>query len=138
MKSKKLLIGLLVSLAFNVGFIVIFAYHACMKQKSVMPRTPNVHERSQRFFSDENVAQQRRGNIELRREFFKELAKPEVDRDELLKLIQRLEESQRTLEHSVLLHFIQIREEMTAEEAEEFFGKFHERHRRFRGRKSTD
>jgi len=137
MKSKKMLIGLLISIAFNVGFVVIFAYHVCMKPKPVMPRPPQVHERSQKFFRDENVTQLRRGNIELRREFFQELAKPEIDKERLGELIQKLEESQRTLEHSVLLHFIQIREEMTAEEAEEFFGKFHERHRRFRVRQET-
>ena len=118
---------LVISLAFNVGFIFIFAYFSYYKPKPSIQRpsrNPRIHE----VFRSEAMQAARSENNLLRKEFFTELAKPEVDYDKVNELIVDLEESQRILEHTILHNFIKIRNEISAEEAESIFTSFQNRH----------
>jgi hypothetical protein len=67
--------------------------------------------------------------MEIRKEFFQELSKEDVNEQAINELVLKLEDSQKNLEQYILQHFIQLRNEMTNEEAKEFFGKFQERYK---------
>ena len=128
MKTKNIYIALLISLAFNAGFIVSFFYQMYVSPKPLMPPPPPHNPKIHQVFKNEEMVQIRKDNIKLRMEFFKELSQPTVNYSKIDELILNLDESQRVLESKILLHFIQIRKEMSEEEAEEFFGKFHQRY----------
>jgi len=130
MKPKFLLILLLISMSFNVGFVFCFVYKTSAKQQNIMPapsQRPERQSRSREFFQNEDLIVARNENIELRKQFFIELAKPEIDLAEINDLMSKLDESQRVLEQAVLNHFLNIRQEMNSEEAEEFFSRFQHR-----------
>jgi len=135
MKSRCVLIALIISLAFNIGFILVFIHVKCVKAKAEKQEPKVQQERTHRVFRDEGIAESRRANFELRRELFQELAKPEVDKDKIKELVENLKESQKALDKSVIQHFISMREGMTAEEAEEFFNNM--RARREQGRRGN-
>ena len=127
MKSRFISIALIISLAFNIGFIVMFVYFKCTKSKPIEGKPQVQHEQVHRQFRNEDIAEARRENSEYRRTFFQELAKPEFDEERVEELAQRLKESQKTLDQTVVKHFINLRKGMTAEEAEEFFGNMRQR-----------
>ena len=124
MKSRIIFIILLISLAFNVGFIVKYVHKVCKKPETIMPAPPKHDMKNQRFTPNENVIAARNDNIQLRKDFFTELAQPEVNNEIVNELLHKLDESQRLLEQAVLEHFIELRSNMEADEAETFFTRF--------------
>jgi len=127
MKSRCVLIALIISLAFNLGFILMFIHVKCIKAKAEKQEPKVQQERTYRAFRDEGITESRRENFEIRREFFQELARPEIDKERINELVLKLKQSQQALDQSVVQHFINLREGMTAEEAEEFFGNMRAR-----------
>ena len=129
---------LFVSIAFNVGFLVMSTVASCRKPDTFMPTPPaQRHQRMNKAFHDEDIKTARIENMELRKELFRELAKPEMDRQTIDQIVSNLIESQRTLEQNVLLHFVKVREESTPEEAQEIFGEYHKRYERNRERQTN-
>ena len=128
MKSKILFIILLVSLAFNVGFVVKYVHKVCSRQKTTIPAPQKRNMQTHRFAPNEEIVLARAENIQLRKQFFMELAMPEVNTDAVNELSIQLNESQIILEQAVLNHFVEIRQEMDTEEAESFFGRFGNRY----------
>jgi len=128
MKHRVIFILLLISLAFNTGFIVMFVYHRQRMPHRMMPRPPTGYFNKQQIDQDEGIKQIRQENMELRKQFFTELAKEEFGSEAIYSFITQLEDSQSQLEHQVLHYFVNMREGMTAEEAEEVFGKFVDRY----------
>ena len=126
MKSKLIIIALLVSLAFNIGFIITFAYCSMRKPQKFMPPPPpkQKNERMQKITKNEAIFQLKKENIELRKSFFAELATPEPDMEKIAELQIELEKSQTDLEKQVLQHFITIRGDLDNEEAAKFFNRF--------------
>jgi hypothetical protein len=101
-----------------------------MKPSHTTPHPEISHARRQRFSNDDNIVAKRNENMELRREFFKQLSKPDFDQKDIEELMMKLEQSQRNLENSVLIHFVTLRNDMSNEEAEDFFGRLHDRYER--------
>ncbi|MCL2063121.1 MAG: hypothetical protein FWG98_01950 [Candidatus Cloacimonetes bacterium] len=127
MKPKILFILLLISLAFNVGFIFCYLYKVSNQQNAQIPAPTQRSERPARtavFFQNEEMKTARSENMELRKEFFSELAQPELEIEKISELMLKLELSQTALEKAVLEHFLSVRQEMNAEEAEVFFSRF--------------
>ena len=126
MKSRLITIALLISLAFNIGFIIMFAYCSMRKPPKFMPPPPpkQKNERMQKITKNEEILHLKKENIELRKSFFAELATPEPDMEKIAELQIELEKSQLALEHKVLQHFITIRGDLDDEEAAKFFNRF--------------
>jgi hypothetical protein len=136
MGNKSIILALCISLAFNIGFIIICAYFLSQKPQTIM-QSPPKHQRMHSTMLSDEMREMRRDNIQLRRAFFAELAKPEVNYTIVNEMALDLEDSQRMLEHSVLHHFIYIRTQMPAEEASDVFGSFQRRYDRNRDREKT-
>jgi len=130
MKQKVIFILLLISLAFNTGFIIVFVYHRQRMVHRMMPRPPSGYFNRHQIDQDDGIKQIRQENMELRKQFFTELALEEFDKETIYNFISQLEDSQARLEHQVLHYFINMREAMTPEEAQEVFGRFIERYDR--------
>ena len=126
MKSKLIVIFLLISLAFNLGFIIMFAYHSMCKPPKFMPPPPpkQKNERIQKIIKNEEIFTLRKENFEMRKSFFAELANPEPDMVKIAELQNELEKSQIEIEQKVLQHFINIRNDLDTEEAAKFFSRF--------------
>ena len=127
MKSNLIMIALLISLAFNIGFMIFVAANLT-KPEPLMPNTPPDFHRTQ--IDGENVLliDARRENIRIRAEFFKQLAKPEYDTQELVEITDRLTVSQHILEYRVTQHYLEMRRNMNDEEAQEYFSRLIRRH----------
>ena len=89
-------------------------------------------------FKDESMRQIRAENIEFRKAFFTELAKPEVDYVVVDSLRLELEESQKILEHVIIHSFIQLRNEVEDEDAKEIFGAYLQRFERNKDRNKDE
>jgi hypothetical protein len=129
MIKKWLILALTLSLGFNVGFLVIKGLQHSKKPKHKMTkefRPPREH-RKMNMFKDENMREARSENKQLKREFFAELAKPDINTEKIQEIIVEIEHSQRVLEHSILHNFVQMRHEMSADEAATFFTSFQKR-----------
>ena len=127
MKSKLTIILLLISLAFNLGFIIMFAYSSMCKPPKFMPPPPppkQKSERIQKIAKNDEIFELRKENFELRKVFFAELASQEPDMEKITELQAELEKSQNNLEQKVLQHFIDIRNDLDSEEAADFFNRF--------------
>jgi hypothetical protein len=124
MKSKYFIIVLLISLSFNVGFIVAGLINA-NRQEPVIPQRAQ-RQRGTRFVQSDELREARRENLSLRTEFFQFLASEEFNEIETEEIIARLLQSQQRLESKVCLHFLDIRQNMTPEEASEFFNRFYQ------------
>jgi hypothetical protein len=133
MKAKYLIIALIISLAFNIGFVAMGIVNNAATEP-IMPQRQHNRQRGTRFVQSEELREARRANLAIRNEFFRKLASEEFDPFEKREIIERLLVSQQELEFMVCQHFMTIRENMTDEEASEFFGRFHRRERRHRVR----
>ena len=134
MRNKILLISLLVSLAFNIGFVIVFGYTKYNKPNDTRQNRQRGQSRMRHVFKDENVRQIRNENIEYKKAFFTELAKSEVDYTVIDSLRLELEESQKILEHVIIHNFIQLRGEVEDDEAQEIFGAYLKRYERIKDR----
>jgi protein subunit release factor A len=131
MKSKILLYILILSLAFNIGFIVNYILISISpNQDIVIPAQTRRHLREHRINQNEEILELRTENIHLRMEFFNELAQFDVNVFYLQELINELAVSQRLLDNAAFNNFIDMRFEMTDEEAHEFFGALHDMYER--------
>ena len=134
MRNKILLISLLISLAFNIGFVVIFGYTKYNKPKDTRQNRQRGQSMMRHVFRDENIRQIRNENNEFKKAFFTELARPEVDYTIVDSLRIELEESQKILEHVIIHRFIQLRGEVEDDEALEIFGAYLKRYERIKDR----
>jgi hypothetical protein len=121
--------ALVISLSFNLGILIAFCYSLVfMRPKHFMPPPLPDKPKVQRVFKNEDISQAKKENIEIRREFFNELAKSAVDTEKLSDISKRLEDSQTQLDKLVLQHYVNIRSDMSNEEAEQFFTRFQKRY----------
>ena len=128
MRPKIISFILLISLAFNAGFIVRFLHiKASGSQSLMMPARLQTQLRERTALSNDVIRDIRNENMGLRRLFFSELSKPDVNMREVNSLIWKIFDSQSALEYAVLNHFVVIRRDMETEEAEEFFGRLSRR-----------
>jgi len=134
MKNKIILFTLLVSLSFNIGFVIMFGYAKYYKPKNTGFYKHRYQNRFHSQFNDENLQLARSENIEIKKAFFLELAKPDVSYNVIDSLRIELEESQKIIEHSIIHNFIQLRQEIENDEAEETFGVFLKRFERSKER----
>jgi len=128
MRNKYKLIIFIISLAFNAGFIIMFLYHAYFAPKRFMPPPPPKNAKIHRLMESEEMKNIKRENFKYRLEFFNELSKPNYSQTSLDSLIDNLSRSQQVIEDIVIQNFIELRNTMTDEEANDFFGKFQDRY----------
>ena len=127
MKSKIIFIILLISLAFNVGFVIKYVHKVCARPKNKITHVEKRNVRTKEFKPNETVMVARNENMQLKMQFFSELTNPEPNSETIAEIMEKLEETQRVLERSVLEHFITLRESMEPEEAKVFFDRFQNR-----------
>ncbi|MCL1827171.1 MAG: hypothetical protein FWG20_03920 [Candidatus Cloacimonetes bacterium] len=124
--KKRILFILLISLAFNAGFICMGIFHHFSKPKNYMLPIPPRFQKDHKFprpSQNEEIIALRKINVELRKSFFQELAKTELDTTKIAELSQQLQESQNEMEKVVLQHFVDIRNNHPVDEAVEYFQK---------------
>ena len=138
MKSKLILIILLISLAFNIGVILRFFPKQTDRDVPIMPEPPAQRTFTGRgVFHNEEFRTIRINNINLRMLYFAELAKPEINKEIISDLAIKLIESQSNLDRAVLNHYLENRLQMTDEEAAEYFTRFKQSYE-YRGRRSRE
>ncbi len=127
MKHGKWLLALIiVSLAFNFAFLGGFVYHRWLLRRPPAPlrefkdtRRTELKEKMESFFeANKPYMKEYR---ESRRLFIESLRKEHVDLDASRRLMEAAIERQMDMERRVGEHFIEMRKEMTAQEAEQFF-----------------
>jgi hypothetical protein len=133
MKSKSIIITLIISVAFNIGFLFMF-FTLQAEPEPIMPTRQPRTERGHRFRQSDELRELRRENVAIRGEFFDLLAHENYQLPELDTIIEKMLESQHRLETEVINHFLSIRAGMTPEEAAEHFTDFQSRQRERRGR----
>ncbi|MDD4156601.1 MAG: hypothetical protein PHY08_08530 [Candidatus Cloacimonetes bacterium] len=128
MKNRNILIILIISLAFNLGFIMMFLYHSYFDPKPFMPPPPPKKDKIHSIMNSKEMKDFKKQNYKYRIEYFKELAKPDYDIKTIDNIIHYLSNSQKQIEDMVIYNFLELRKQMTDEEAADFFGRFHERY----------
>lgn len=128
MKNRIKNIILIISLAFNIGFVFMFFYNIYLRPAPIMHHHPPKNHRINRIMDSREMMKLKKENIESRIEFFNELAKPDYNQDTLEELILKLSESQKCMEDKIIQNFIRLRSDMSDEEAQNFFGRFEERY----------
>jgi hypothetical protein len=108
-------------------FSLFFFNH--QKARKTMQR-PERNNHLRELFQDKEMADLRKENMELRKEFFSLLSMPEVDTQAVNLLKEKLTISQNELEVFTLNHFIKIRNEMSVDDARETFNRLGRAHTR--------
>ena len=129
MKRRTINILLFVSLAFNIAFLGGGIFRISQMRRFGRP----MHERIQNE-KVRNFMQMRKDNgeplvrdfHEAKDELMMTLAKPGIDETELNKLIDNLILKQNLMEDKIGQAMIDLRKELSDEEAEQIFGRFRE------------
>jgi len=126
MSKKTILILLIVSLAFNLAFFGTFLYHRVNFGPGIhspihgRPKLPK-HCREDFRKLRKEMGEKHRDYFVARRQFILSLLEENLNEKEVLKKLENAIEKQTTKEKEIGLSFIQLRKEMTAEEARMFF-----------------
>jgi len=141
--SKKLLyILLLISLAFNISFLSMFAYHRIVMRKihrMNQPGIPPDHEFQPNFRKImEDLKPIQDEFHKIRHDFIIDLSRKEFNEENAKKLLDEAIQKQLEMEREIGIRFINIRKNMSDEKAKRFFRnlashenrKFQERKRR--------
>lgn len=129
MKRTLLITLLFISIAFNISFVSIFGYKTFMMRRNGdnPPPPPPFGEKRMRPDRNPEFLDTRMVNMELRKEFFDILSQDQVDQQKLQNVTQKLLKSQTQVESLLIRHFVQIRSEMSPEQAREFFDRLGKR-----------
>jgi len=126
MKNRTIKILLFVSLAFNIAFLGGGIFRLYMFKNH-----PPFHERVRNEKVREFMQQKKETGRKLRQdfhkakdEFMKALSKPEINEAELQTLIDSLIKKQMIMEKELGRSMIDLRRELTNDEAKAVFGKF--------------
>ena len=126
MSKKTIFILLIVSLAFNLAFLGTFLYHRMnfgpgmsgpIHGRSKLPIQCREDFRKLR----KEMGEKHREYFIARRQFILSLLEEDLNEEEVLKRLENAIEKQTIKEKEIGLSFIQLRKEMTAEEAKKFF-----------------
>jgi len=127
MKHGKWFVALIiVSLAFNFAFLGGFIYHRWLQRRPPAPlrefkdtRRAELREKMSKFFEANKPYMLE--YHESRRLFIESLSKENMDLEASQRLLETAIERQMDMERRIGEHFIEMRKEMTAQEAEQFF-----------------
>lgn len=123
MKNSTYKILLAISIIFNIAFIGNVIYHKYIKKN---PYEKMIHENNlphndmMRFHRAEMV-RDRRNYVEKRREFIEMLMAPNFDEKALEKKLNLTIDKEKKMERKMGEHLIELRKNMTPEEAKRFF-----------------
>lgn len=138
MKSKLLMVLLILSLGFNIGFMATFGHHWLMKKEFAnCPKENSWHKakvKKMLNLTDEQVQVMEKDRKELqyvinpireelknkRTELFNLLDTDNIDKAKLEKLIAEISSLQMAIEKNVIEHSINIRKNLTPEQQKKF------------------
>jgi len=126
MKNHTIKILLIISLAFNIAFLGggIFRSIKFRKNPPIHKRIKNDKVRDFMESRKEIGSPLRRDFQKAKNEFIKALKEPEVDEAEMQILIEELIEKQNVMEREIGNSMIELRQQLSDQEAKEVFGKF--------------
>lgn len=135
MTNRTLLIILVISLAFNLAFVLSYLYHITFENKTKEQHfrppvweKPELREYTSRH--KEQIISNRREFLEKRRAFLQQLQSEDFDRQSAEAQLDKLIAKQMQMEREMGKRLIEIRTQMSAEEAKTFFLAPHLRYRR--------
>lgn len=141
MKQKLLILGLVLSIAINVGFLTTAAYHswerttgeAHHKDSSFLKRNLNLSEpqlaeiESIKNSLDSKADVLKKELRETRIRLFNLLAEQDPNREEINKVLQELEALQVNLQKLAIEHLLQQKNILTSEQQRKYFSIISER-----------
>lgn len=127
MKSKLLLLALIISLAFNAAFFSGYIYNLI----TIRSESEKPHQHQPRFMFPPDIrreaAKQRREFIHSRKEFLAEFHKEEFDSEKAEKKLDILLDKQISMERYMGRRMIELRNELGYEESIKLFRTMRER-----------
>jgi len=132
MSKRTLIIIVIISLAFNLAFIGTFGLiqlrrRSFLKNNFGAPRELREHFRNRK----EHIAPFQHDFHQSKIDFIEELKKPDFNEELLNKMLENAIEKQTALEIELGKSLIELRKEMSFEEAQKFFSKFPKNNRKF-------
>ena len=132
MSKRALTIIVIISLAFNLAFIGTFGLiqlrrRSLLKHKFGPPPVLREHFRNRK----EHIASFQHDFHQSKIAFIEELKKPDFNEELLNKMLENAIEKQTAMEIELGKSLIELRKEMSFEEAQRFFSKFPRNNREF-------
>ena len=130
MKKRNFKIVLIISLAFNIAFISLGTFRF-MQMRNFMKREHFIHQIPQNLKDRFEHHRDEMGSIkaeidEIRRDFSLELRKNDFNESLLREKLNEFLNKQSEMEKYLGQHLIELRSEMTPEQAEKFFSRLPE------------
>lgn len=124
---------LICSLVFNITFISYIVYHH-VKETPLTDyhriqrnhNKPHLHRDAKEFQKPQSILirEIRADFIDQKREFFIRLSSPNIDKEELTDILEKVVQKQVKMEKTIGMAFIEKRMEMSDNEAENFYNRF--------------
>ena len=132
MSKRTLIIIVIISLAFNLAFIGTFGLiqlrrRSFLKHKFGPPPELREHFRNRK----EHIASFRHDFHQSKIDFIEELKKPDFNEELLYMMLKNAIEKQTAMEIELGKSLIELRKEMSFEEARKFFSKFPKNNKNF-------
>lgn len=137
MSNRTLSILVVISLSFNIAFLGMFLFHRIRGPLSPHdPRELNMPPELRDFLmqSREKFKPLRDDFEQSRRILSDALAEEEYDESRLLQLLEETLQKQDVMERAMGMHLIELRKNMTPEQAENFFKKHRPRFEKIKER----
>ncbi len=132
MLKRTLIILFIISMAFNIAFVSTFLYHRVRMRPGFPEHFPPDHQPPPHPEFMERVEENKEMILPLRMEFQKSreeliaaLMSEDFNEDELIKMVEKTLEDQIKMEKELGMRLIELRKQMTPEQAENFFSRRH-------------
>jgi len=132
MSKRALTIIVIISLAFNLAFIGTFGLIQLRKRSFLENKFGPPPELREHFRNHkEHIAPFQHDFHQSKMDFIEELKKPDFNEELLYKMLENAVDKQTTMEIELGRSLIELRKEMSFEEAQKFFSKFPKNNREF-------